>query len=138
MVTSLPVVFTSSVGSLGVPPRLADSLTGPVLPGGGKPDRQSRASGSGDTARSGWSARARVDDAAGALLLQSGQRRRLGQPGEIELREARLELDGRVGRLAGDGLDRQFTLKIDADDPASSRPAIGLQHAAVNVGVDMP
>ena len=49
---------------------------------------------------------ARVDHAAGALLLQRGQLRRLGQPREIELREPRLELDGRIGRLRGDGLDR--------------------------------
>ena len=49
---------------------------------------------------------ARVDHAADALLLQRGQLGRLGQSREIELREARLELDGRIGRLRGDGLDR--------------------------------
>ena len=57
MATSLPVVFTSSVGSLGVPPRRADRLTVPVLPGGKKPDRESRSSGSCVTARSAWTGR---------------------------------------------------------------------------------
>ena len=40
MVTSLPVVFTSSVGSIGVPDRRADRLTVPLLPGGSKPERE--------------------------------------------------------------------------------------------------
>ena len=81
---------------------------------------------------------ASVDHAASALLLQGGQLCRLGQPGEVELRQPRLELDGRVGRLRSDGLYRQLTLKIDADDPASGRPTIGLQDAAAEVGMNVP
>jgi len=78
-----------------------------------------------------------VDHPAGVLLLQGRQLRRLGQTREIELREAHLELDGLIGRLRGDGLHRQLTLEIDADEPASGGPAFGLQHPAVDVGVDV-
>ena len=50
----------------------------------------------------------------GLVLQERRDLRHLGQPGEIELRQARLELHRRIGRLGRDRLHRELALEVEA------------------------